>query len=122
MNLRMPIMALWALLMPVSSAYPCGLCYEDNRAAVYSYEAMEKVKADPDRFEFVVIKVQGALPKKTAGLLTQWLLEREGVDPQTVKISALQKSIGFVLEKTCSKEELISDLSKDFELGFRILP
>ena len=116
-------MVLWALWMPVSNLYACGLCYEDNRAAVYSYEAMEKVKAAPDRLEFLVIKVKGPLPQETVRLLTLWLTGREGVDPQTVKVSALQKSIGFVFEKAYSKTKLIDDLSKDFEgRGFQILP
>ena len=122
MNLPTLIMALWALLMPASNASPCGLCREDNRAAVYSYEADQKVKADPERLEFVVLKVTGPLPRETVASLISWLAERGGVDSSTLKVSASQKSIGFVFEKKYSKEALILDLAKNFPpLSFRPL-
>lgn len=111
-----------AVLVFDRAGWPCGLCHEDNRAAVYSYEAMEKVKANPDKLEFVVVKIKGPLPQQNIEHLIQWLSERVGVDPPTVKISSLQKSIGFVFEKAHSKEKLIADLSKDFtDLIFQIL-
>ena len=116
MNLPTLIMALWALLMPASNASPCGLCREDNRAAVYSYEADQKVTADPERLEFVVLKIKGPLPRETVASLMKWLAGRGGVDPSTVRVSAFQKSIGFVLEKKYSKEALVLDLAKNFPL------
>jgi hypothetical protein len=107
-------MALWALLTPVSSAWPCGLCNEDNRAAVYSWEAAQKVDAAPDRLEFVVLKALGPLPQTTADAISAWLKLQPGVDASTVKVSTLQKSIGFVFEKAVAKEDLVSRMAKAF--------
>lgn len=94
--------------------YACGLCHEDDRAAVYSYAADQKAKAQPDQLEFAVLKVVGPLPASTVQHLTSWLGARKGVDPSTIKISAPQKSIGFVFEKTESKDSLLADLNKQF--------
>lgn len=116
-------MALWALLMPASKAYPCGLCYEDNRAAVYSYEAVQKVKANPDKFEFIVLKIKGKLSQETADQIRRWLSERGEIDPTTVKVSTLQKSIGFVADKSFPKNSLLDELSRAFSpLTFELLP
>jgi hypothetical protein len=105
------------------AVFACGLCHEDDRSAVYSYEAVQKAKAQPDKLEFVVLKVTGALPSPTVDLLSQWLKARAGVDPETVKISAAQKSIGLVMKRTRSKETLAGDLQKDFQgLRFHVLP
>ena len=119
---RFSLVLFFALAVLQSArAFPCGLCREDARAAVYSYEAMQKVTAEPERLEFVVLKITGAVSQKTAGQISQWLTERSGIDPDTVKISTFQKSAGFVLEKKDSKEELVSDLSEDFAgLFFKI--
>ncbi|MCC7343814.1 MAG: hypothetical protein IT573_02670 [Deltaproteobacteria bacterium] len=106
-------LALGLTLAP-SAARPCGLCHEDDRSAVYSYEAVQKVKADPARLEFAVFKVVGPLPKATLDRLTQWLGARPGVDAATIKISATQKSMGFVWERSGSKPALIADLAKAF--------
>lgn len=108
------ILPVLGLLLAPGMALPCGLCHEDDRAAVYSYEAVQKVKADPARLEFAVFKIVGPLPKATVERLTQWLGARPGVDSGTVKISITQKSMGFVLEKSVSKEALIEGLRKDF--------
>ena len=115
-------MALWVLLAP-NSAYPCGLCREDNRAAVYSYEALQRVKAHPDELEFVVIKMTGSLSAKTVDNLGQWLSWRRGVEATTLKISSLQKSMGFVYEKkTQDKQILLMELQETFpDLSFKIL-
>ncbi len=104
---------LGAFLCP-GRAWPCGLCREDNRAAVYSYEATQKVAADPKALEFVVLKVKGPLPSKTAEDLIRRLSERQGVDASTVKVSTLQKSIGFVFVKVHGIENLVADLSEGF--------
>lgn len=111
-----------AVLVPFSGpAWPCGLCHEDNRAAVYSWKAMQKVNAAPRKLEFVVLKVKGALPPATADQLTSWIEKREGVDPATVKVSTLQKSIGFVFEKSLSKDDLLAALSQEFpKLTFQL--
>ncbi|HKY64483.1 MAG TPA: hypothetical protein VJR29_13825 [bacterium] len=95
-------------------AMPCGLCHEDDRSAVYSYEAVQKAKADPARLEFAVFKIIGPLPKSTVERLTQWLSSRPGVDPSTVKISATQKSMGLVWERARSKDAMLADLARDF--------
>lgn len=122
MNLRMPITVLWVLLTQVSSAYPCGLCDEDNRAAVYSWEAEQKVAAAPDKLEFVVLKVSGPLPQRRADEIAAWLALRAGVDPATVRVSAFQKSIGFVFEKSGDEAGLVSEMKKAFpELSLHIL-
>ncbi|HSA59112.1 MAG TPA: hypothetical protein VLJ37_05445 [bacterium] len=106
----------------VSSAYPCGLCREDNRAAVYTWEAAQKVAAAPDKLEFVVLKVLGPLPQKRADEIASWLAQRAGVDPSTVKVSAFQKSVGFVFEKSRDKAGLVSEMKKSFpELSLHIL-
>lgn len=96
------------------TASPCSLCHEDNRAAVYSWDAAQKVAAAPDKLEFVVLKALGPLPQSTADAITAWLKMRAGVDPATVKVSALQKSIGFVFENSKDKEALVSDMAKAF--------
>ncbi|MCC6272080.1 MAG: hypothetical protein IT572_01315 [Deltaproteobacteria bacterium] len=106
-------LALGLTLAP-RAARPCGLCHEDDRSAVYSYEAVQKVKADPARLEFAVFKIVGPLPKATVDGLTQWLSARPGVDAATIKISATQKSMGFVWERAGSKAALIADLAKAF--------
>jgi hypothetical protein len=109
-------------LTQVSSAYPCGLCHEDNRAAVYSWEATQKVAAAPDRLEFVVLKVLGPLSQKRADEIAAWLALQSGVDPATVKVAALQKSIGFVFEKSKDKPALVSGMKRNFpELSLHIL-
>ncbi|HKX12371.1 MAG TPA: hypothetical protein VJP40_04395 [bacterium] len=104
---------LAALLLP-RMALPCGLCHEDNRAAVYSYEAMKKVKADPQRLEFAVFKLTGPLPKAGIERLQLWLGQRPGIDKETIKISSQQKSMGFVWEKSHSKPDLILELQRQF--------
>ncbi|MFO1462596.1 MAG: hypothetical protein U1F66_02390 [bacterium] len=101
-----------ALAPAVSLA--CGLCHEDDRSAVYSYAAVQKVKADPARLEFAVFKIIGPLPKDTVERLNRWLAARKGIDPATIKISSSQKSMGFVWEKAGSKEALLADLQKEF--------
>ncbi|HEX5037860.1 MAG TPA: hypothetical protein VFX30_11940 [bacterium] len=108
--------------MPVSSAWPCGLCHEDNRAAVYSWDAAQKVAASPDKLELVVLKLLGPLPQARADELVSWLSLQAGVDASTVKASALQKSVGFVHEKARDKEALLSAMRKAFpELSLHIL-
>jgi hypothetical protein len=115
-------MALWAFLTPASSAWPCGLCHEDNRAAVYSWEAAQKVAAAPERLEFVVLKLLGPLPPKRADETAAWLKTRAGVDPATVKVSALQKSAGFVFERAGDKAALLSAMKQAFpELSLHVL-
>lgn len=104
------------------AAYPCCPYHEDCVSAVNSYEAMEKVKAQPDNLEFAILKIEGLLPQATLEELHQWLLNRIGVHSTTVKISASQKSAGFVFEKRCSKDSLTKDLERDFpELDFKML-
>jgi hypothetical protein len=72
--------------------------------------------------EFVVLKVTGALPAPTAERLAQWLKARPGLDPEAVKISTTQKSIGLLMERTQSKEALVGDLQKEFQgLRFHVL-
>ncbi len=113
---------IFAALALARTAFPCGLCYEDNRAAVYSYASMQKVEKNREKLEFVVIKIKGPAPVQTVADLHHWLEERKGVDPSTIKISTLQKSIGFVLEKSFPKEELLAALARDFRnLSFKIL-
>jgi hypothetical protein len=107
-------LCLFALGLAPRAALPCGLCHEDDRSAVYSYEAVQKVKAEPARLEFAVFKIVGPLPKATVERLTQWLGTQPGVDPATIKISATQKSMGFVWERVRSKEALLVDLSREF--------
>jgi hypothetical protein len=105
------------------AAYPCGLCREDDRSAVYSYEAVQKAKAQPDKLEFVVLKVAGVLSAPITDKLAQWLKARPGVDPETVKISTAQKSIGLILEKSQSKEALVGELQNEFPgLRFHVVP
>ncbi|HEX5035518.1 MAG TPA: hypothetical protein VFW62_13640 [bacterium] len=96
------------------AVWPCGLCHEDDRSAVYSYEAVQKVKADPAQLEFAIFKISGPLPKSTVERLTQWLSSRPGIDPSTIKISSTQKSMGFVWERARSKAALLADLGRDF--------
>jgi hypothetical protein len=105
---------LLSLVLYSREASPCGLCHEDNRSAVYSYEAVQKAKAQPDKLEFVVFKIVGPLPPATVERLSLWLKARSGVDRATVKISAVQKSMGFVLEKSQSKDALAADLNQEF--------
>lgn len=101
--------------------WACGVCDEDDRSAVYNHEAMEKVRTNPDRLEFVVLKVQGSLRQDLPTTLETWLKKQEGVDPSTIKISVPQKSIGFVLDKKYSKEKLAVNLKKAFpQLSFHI--
>lgn len=108
------LLPLFALSLMPRTAKPCGLCHEDDRAAVYSYESVQKVKADPTHLEFAVFKIIGPLPKATVDRLTQWLSARPGVDKTTIKISTTQKSMGFVWEKAVSKDALLGDLNKEF--------
>src|SRR4030095_9043948 len=110
---------LLSSLALIRHAAPCGLCHEDYLSAVYSYEAAEKAKAKPDQLEFTVLKIEGPLAQATLGRLHQWLQKRKGIDSTTVKISAPQKSAGFVFEKRYSKDSLTADLERDFsELDF----
>lgn len=116
------LLALSVFFLNIRPAFPCGLCHEDDRSAVYSYEAVQKTKAQPDKLEFAVFKVIGPLPASTIEKLNAWLKAQKGVDPSTLKISAQQKSIGFVFEKAFSKEVLIGNLQKNFpELQVHIL-
>jgi len=103
-----------AMAVVPAVARPCGLCREDDRSAVYSYQAIQKVKANPELLEFAVFKVLGPLPPETVPRLTQWLQARPGVDSETVKISTSQHSMGFVWKKSGSKDTLIADLRRDF--------
>lgn len=114
MRFRLLALAVVAAGLSPRLALPCGLCHEDNRAAVYSYEAMKKVKADPSRLEFAVFKIVGPLSKPSVDRLTLWLGQRPGVDRETVKVSVHQKSMGFVWEKSHSKADLILELQKQF--------
>lgn len=98
----------------VPNGMGCGLCHEDNRSAVYSYEAVQKAKAQPDKLEFAVFKIIGPLDAATAQKLQQWLQSKKGIDAATVKISTAQKSMGFVMEKSISKESLIAELESGF--------
>lgn len=146
MNLPMPPMELWGPLMRQnknvmkivffificliilnllsSPIHACGACYEDNLAAVYSYEAVEKAREHPEKLEFVVLKIEGSLPQQKADLLTRWCFEKRGIDVSTVKVSTEQKSMGFLFEKKkLSPATLLGDLKKDFpDLSFKILP
>lgn len=118
----MLIMALWASLMPASNAWPCGLCKEDNRAAVYSWDAAQKVDAAPDKLEFVVLKLLGPLPQARADAVAAWLSLQAGVDVSTVKVSTLQKSAGFAYEKGRDKAALLASMRAAFpELSLRVL-
>src|SRR5262245_44325229 len=113
---------LSSLLLIHSAAYPCGLCREDYFSSVYSYEAVERAKANPDTLEFMVLKIEGPLPEATLRRLNRWLQKRKGVDATTVKISAHQKSVGFIFEKRFSKDFLMGDLERAFPaLNFEVL-
>lgn len=104
------------------AAWACNFCKEDNRAAVYSYEAVQKVQASPGRFEFVVVKIIGKLQPNDDKALEDWLKLKPGIDPDTVRISIHQKAIGFVLDITAAKKEIVRDLQRAFpELTFRVL-
>ncbi len=119
---RISVALILLSFVVAETALPCGLCREDNRAAVYSYRAMLKVRAHPNQLEFVVLKVAGAFPRKTIGQLTFWLAQQSGLDAGTLKISSLQKSIGFVWIKSAPKKQLVSQLSEKFpSLIFQIL-
>lgn len=104
-------------LLSAEPTYPCGLCHEDDRAAVYSYESMEKVRLGPERLEFLVMKVMGSfdpLAPELVEKLQDWLAKRQGVDAASVIISPNQRSIGFVFEKVYSKGTLLRDLNQAF--------
>ncbi len=108
------LMSMIAVALWPQVSLACELCHEDARAAVYSYEAIQKVKENPDKLEFVVLKVKGTFSQDIVDSLREWLSQKNGVDPTTIKISTFQKSIGFVFEKNRSKEKLVSDLTQDF--------
>jgi hypothetical protein len=105
-------------LLGLPNGICCGLCHEDNRSAVYSYEAAEKAKAQPDKLEFAIFKVTGPLDPATAQKIQQWLVGKKGIDATTVKVSTSQKSMGFVMEKSISKDGLITELESGFP-GFK---
>jgi len=102
------------VLLSAGAAWPCNYCKNDNRSAVYSYEAIRKVEAHPDKLEFAVLKIKGKLSPDAADGIQKWLMRRPGVDAATVKISSLQKSIGFVFEKSKNLDALVADLTKYF--------
>jgi hypothetical protein len=102
----------------MSQGICCGLCHEDDRAAVYSYEAVQKAKAQPDKLEFAVFKISGPLDPAATQKLQQWLQSKNGIDAGTIKVSTVQKSMGFVMEKSLSKASLIAELESAFP-GFQ---
>ncbi len=102
-------------LLP-QGAFPCGICKEDDRAAVYSQEAMEKSQAEPDRYEFVVLKVtHGPLTPTNIQKIHDWLAKQSGVASSTVNVSQQQRSIGFLFDK----QEKLQFLLENFK---QILP
>ncbi|MDO8519546.1 MAG: hypothetical protein Q7T11_05225 [Deltaproteobacteria bacterium] len=101
-------------LFQAPQAYACGACYEDNRAAVYSHEAAQKAEENPEKFEFVVVKVRGPLTPPDQKELKSWLSRRTGVDAATVAVSAMQQTIGFLFEKKFRREKLMVAFGESF--------
>ncbi len=110
----MTILLIAALSLAAKPLWACGLCHEDDRAAVYSYPAMQKVEAHPDQLEFVVIKISGPLTQLLVNRLEAWLKKQEGVDSETVKLALNQKAMGFVFKKSASFDALLAGLAKEF--------
>ena len=116
------LITVWETLVAVpQEGTTCGICYEDDRSAVYSFEAAQKAKADPEHFEFVILKVRGNLDDKAALKVVRWLMKRNGVTANTVKISTPQKSIGFLFEKRANLNHLIESMKQTFSpLNFHL--
>lgn len=112
------LIALCFTWSPTTNA--CGLCQEDARSAVYSANAARMVAAAPERYEFVVFRIEGEFSKRTAEDLSGWLKLRTEVDPESVKTAKLPKAVGFVFDKTDNFDALQAELLKNFsQLVFR---
>ncbi|MBI4126792.1 MAG: hypothetical protein HY465_04785 [Deltaproteobacteria bacterium] len=103
------------LVGAMPSANACGICKEDDRAAVYSQAAMEQSQAQPTRYEFVVLKVtHGPLTPTNITKVRRWLSNQQGIVASTVNISQQQRSIGFLFEKQSQLQPLLDNLQKSF--------
>jgi len=106
-----------------TNTWACNRCYEDARSAVYSYTAVKKAQTDPENFEFLVFKINGVLTEPLLKNLTLYLKKRPDADPDTVKISTHQNSMGFLHKKTVPLENLVKNLHQAFpQLKFQFIP
>lgn len=108
------LVVMLSLLASARPAMACGSCEEDDRASVYDHAIMHKALADPQRLEFVVIKVIGEWNAKMAQQVEQVLQRRPELDPTTIRISLSQHTIGAIFKRDYDRLALIEALQQQF--------
>lgn len=108
------LMAMLSLLASARPAIACGSCEEDDRASVYDHAIMHKALADPQRLEFIVIKVIGEWNAKMAKQVEQVLQRRPEVDATSIKMSLSQHTIGVIFKRDFDRDALIEALQQQF--------
>lgn len=102
------------LLASARPAAACGSCEEDDRASVYDHAIMQKALADPQRLEFIVIKVIGEWNAKVAQQVEQVLQRRPELDPTTITTSLSQHTIGVIFKRNYDRVALIEAVQQQF--------
>lgn len=117
------LMMVLGLSLSARPAIACGSCEEDDRASVYDHALMSKAMANPQRLEFLVIKVVGAWTDAAARAVTQFLQHRPDVDPTGIKTLLSPQTIGMIFRRQFDRMKLTDALTQQFpRLRFDIRP